>query len=338
MLRLVPVMLSCGLFLVPTSCGEKTQQKAPLRAGIIGLDTSHVIAFTAALNKPKDGKVEVQVVAGYPGGSPDIPASKNRVDNFTKQLRDKFGVEIVDSVEELLKKVDVVLLESVDGRKHLEQVRPVLLAGKPVFIDKPVAGTLAEALRIYELARKQKVPCFSSSALRFTPQVASLKNNPKVGKVLGCFAHSPCEIEPHHPDLFWYGVHGVEALYAVMGTGCKTVTRTHTKDIDVVTGVWHDGRVGTFRGDRGGKPGYGTTAFGSAGVVHTSGFGGYEPLVREIVTFFQTGRPPVGAEETIEMFTFMEAADESKRQGGTPVDLERVLEKARKTATERSGR
>ncbi len=338
MLRCVPLLLSVGLFLVPQTERDKPQDKGPLRAGIIGLDTSHVIAFTAALNKPKDGEVKVRVVAGYPGGSPDIPSSKNRVEGFTKQLREKYGVEIVDSIDELLKKVDVVLLESVDGRRHLEQIRPVLLAGKPVFIDKPVAGSLAEALLIYELARKHKVPCFSSSALRFTPQVASLRNNPKVGKVLGCFAHSPCEIEPHHADLYWYGVHGVEALYTVMGTGCKTVTRTHTKDTDVVTGVWHDGRVGTFRGDRAGKPDYGVTAFGSAGTVHTAGFGGYEGLVREIVTFFQTGRPPVRAEETIEMFTFMEAADESKRQGGVPVELERVLDKARKAVAERSGR
>jgi predicted dehydrogenase len=324
------VVLASALLILLTRETGGSQEKGPLRAGIIGLDTSHVIAFTDTLNKPKSGKVEVLVVAGYPGGSDDVPASKNRVGKYTKQLQEQFAVEIVDSIDDLLKKVDVVFLESVDGRKHLKQVRPVFLAGKLVFIDKPVAGSLADALMIYELAKKHKVPCFSSSALRFTPGVASLKTNPKVGKVLGCFTHGPCELEEHHPDLFWYGVHGVESLYTVMGTGCKTVSRVHTKDTDVVTGVWKDGRVGTFRGDRSGKPDYGVTAFGSKGVVNTTGFGGYEPLVREIVTFFQTGRPPVSAEETIEMFAFMEAADESKRQGGNPVALETVLEKARK--------
>jgi predicted dehydrogenase len=297
-----------------------------------------VIAFTSLLNKPKSGRVEVRVVVGYPGGSSDLPASSDRVAKFTKQLKDQYGVEIVDSIDALLKKVDVVLLESVDGRKHLEQLKPVLLAGKPVFIDKPVAGSLAEALLIFELAKKYKVPCFSASALRFTPAVASLKKNPKVGEVLGCFTYGPCELEQHHPDLFWYGVHGVESLFTVMGTGCQKVSRVHTKDTDVVTGVWKDGRVGTFRGNRKGKYDYGTTVFGSKGTLTTTGFGGYDPLVRELVTFFQTGHPPVAAEETIEMFAFMEAADESKRRGGVTVDLAVVLEKARKVASEKQRR
>jgi predicted dehydrogenase len=305
---------------------------------MIGLDTSHVIAFTSLLNKPKSGRVEVRVVAGYPGGSPDLPASRDRVQKFTKQLQEQYGVEIVDSIDALLKKVDVVLLESVDGRKHLEQLKPVLLAGKPVFIDKPVAGSLAEVLLIYELARKHKVPCFSSSALRFSPSVFALRNNPKVGEVLGCFTFGPCELEKHHPDLFWYGVHGVESLYTVMGPGCKKVSRLHSPDTDVVTGVWSDGRIGTFRGNRKGKLDYGMTVFGTKRTMSGTGFGGYEPMVRELVRFFLTGRPPVTAEETIEMFTFMEAADESKRQGGAPVDLQSVLAKARRETIERPGR
>lgn len=140
-----------------------TAADKPIRVGIIGLDTSHVIAFTQSMNK-KDAEgamAAVEVVAAYPGGSPDIPSSRDRVEGYTKQLRD-MGVEIVGSVDELLPKVDAVLLESVDGRPHLEQARPVFKAGKPVFIDKPVAGTLADAVTIYRLAAAANVPCFSS--------------------------------------------------------------------------------------------------------------------------------------------------------------------------------
>jgi len=225
--------------------------------------------------------------------------------------------------------VDVVLLESVDGRPHLEQVKPVLKAGKRVFIDKPVAGSLADALQIYDLSRELKVPCFSSSSLRFSPTVQEMKTNPKVGDVLGCDAYGPCSLEEHHPDLFWYGIHGVEALFTVMGTGCESVARVHTKDTDLVTGTWKGGRVGTFRGIRSGKADYGVVVFGSKGVVPGGGSGGYEPLVVEICKFFKTGKPPVSAEETIEIFAFMEAADESKRRGGAPVTIESVLAKAR---------
>jgi hypothetical protein len=318
--------LTLGTF---SQAGEP--EKKIIRAGIIGLDTSHVTAFTRVLNNPKaQGDLAgVRIVAAYPGGSPDVPDSRNRVEGFTKQLREQYGVEIVDSVEALLPKVDVVLLESLDGRPHLQQVVPVLKAGKPVFIDKPVAGSLADALLLYQLAKEYNVPCFSSSSLRFGPGIQAMRQNQKVGDVLGCDTYGPCVLEPHHPDLFWYGIHGVEMLFTIMGTGCQSVTRVHTNGTDLVTGVWKEGRVGTFRGIRQGKADYGALVFGSKGVEPSGGYGSYEPLLVEICKFFKTGKPPVSAEETIELFAFMEAADESKRRGGTPVTLESVLATAR---------
>jgi predicted dehydrogenase len=208
----------------------------------------------------------VDVVVAYPGGSDDIPASRDRVAGFTKELREA-GVEIVDSIDVLLTKCDVVLLESVDGRPHLAQARPVIEAGKPLFIDKPLAGSLADAMAIYRLAEKHQVPVFSSSSLRFGAGLANLTSDPKLGDVVGCVVHSPCAVEPHHPDLFWYGVHGVEMVYTIMGEGCETVTRTHTDGTDVVTGVWRGGRVATYRGQRDGKSDYGGIVYGSKGIA-----------------------------------------------------------------------
>jgi predicted dehydrogenase len=316
-------------FMSPLSAGAQETGKI-IRVGIIGLDTSHVVAFTKALNGPRkaEGLAGVQVVAAFPGGSPDIASSRDRIEGFTQQVRE-MGVEIVGSIDELLTRVDAVLLESVDGRPHLEQVKPVLRARKPVFIDKPIAGSLADAIAILRLAKEQGVPCFSSSSLRFSPGIQAMRNHPDVGDVLGCNVFSPCSLEEHHPDLFWYGVHGVEMLYTIMGTGCVSVTRAHTAGIDSVTGVWNDGRIATYRGIRDGKSGYGGTVFGSKGIAPVGSYAGYEPLLVEIVKFFKTGQPPVGAEETIELFAFMEAADESKRLDGCPVKLEDVLKKAR---------
>ena len=196
----------------------------------------------------------------------------------------------MDSIEALLPKVDVILLESVDGRPHLEQVRPVLKAGKPVFIDKPVAGSLADAIQIYDLAQEMKVPVFSASSLRFTADVAAMKHNEKVGNLLGCLTYGPCSLEPHHPDLFWYGVHGVEVLYTLMGTGCESVVRTQTKDTELVTGVWKDGRVASFRGIRAGKSDYGMVVFGSKAIEAQKINHSYDPLLVEIVKFFRTGK------------------------------------------------
>ena len=149
-----------------------------------------------------------------------------------------------------------------------------------------------------------------------------------MGDVVGCDVYGPCALEEHHPDLFWYGVHGVEALFTIMGTGCQSVSRTQTKDTELVVGVWDGGRVGTFRGLRQGRYEYGGTVFGTKGNASGGRDGGYEPLLVEIVKFFKTGTPPVSAKETLEIFAFMEAADESKRQGGTPVTLESVMTKA----------
>jgi predicted dehydrogenase len=316
----------------------RADEPKPLKAGIIGLDTSHVVAFTKVLNNPKaSGDLAgIRVVAAHPGGSQDIPSSRDRVQGYTKQLRDEFGVEIVDSIDALLSKVDVVLLESVDGRPHLKQVEPVFKARKPVFIDKPVAGTLADAVRIFQLAEASGTPCFSASSLRYSPSIRGLRTDPKVGEVVGAAAYGPCSLEEHHPDLFWYGIHGVESLFTVMGTGCESVSRTQTDGAELVTGVWKGGRVGTFRGIRQGKADYGALAFGSKGVVLGQGYGGYEPLLVEICKFFRTGVPPVEAKETLEIFAFMEAADESKRQGGKPVTIESVMAKARAEAASAS--
>jgi hypothetical protein len=327
----IALMTLLGMGLSPSRAGEGTQADKPLRAGIIGLDTSHVIAFTQALNDPKaSGELAgIRVVAGYPGGSEDIPSSRDRVAGYTRELREKFGVEIVGSIDELLKKVDVVLLESVDGRPHLAQARPVFQAKKPVFIDKPVAGTLADAIAIFNLARETGTPCFSSSSLRFSPGILGMRKNPKVGDVLGCDAYGPCHLEEHHPDLYWYGVHGVETLFTIMGTGCEAVSRLQTEGTDLAAGVWKGGRIGTFRGLRAGTADYGATVFGAKGIAPSGGYAGYRPLVVEIARFFRTGQPPVSAEETIEIFAFMEAADESKRQGGKPVTIESVMARAK---------
>ncbi len=301
-----------------------------MRVGIIGLTTSHVTAFTDVINDPAATGVlaEMEIVAGFTGGMPDNESSWGRREKFTKDLADR-GITIYDTIENLVKNVDAVLLESVDGRPHLEQAKPVIAAGKPLFIDKPMAASLADVIEIFRLAEQANVPCFSSSSLRFSAGFQKMRQEQPAGDILGCDAWSPCSLEEHHPDLFWYGVHGVETLYTLMGTGCQSVTRVSTPGVDLVVGVWDGGRIGTFRGIRQGNATYGATVFGSKAVMPGGTYGGYKPLVIEIGKFFKTGKPPVSAEETIELFAFMEAADESKRQGGCPVSIEAVISKAR---------
>ena len=295
----------------------------PMRAGIIGVDTSHAVAFTTLLKDPKAPKelAGMQIVAAYPVGSPDVEGSLKNMEGYTKTLRG-MGVEIVDSTDDLVKRVDVVLVESVDGRPHLAQARAAILAGKPVFVDKPMAASLADAMQIFRLAKEKHVPCFSASSLRFSKGFQAVRNGKAgFGPVRSCTAWGPMHTEPHHPDFFWYGIHGVETLFTIMGPGCATVIRTGPES---AVGVWKDSRVGVFLGDNG----YGALVKGTKKSGEAGGFDGYAPLVVQIVKFFQTGKPPVSEEETLEIMAFMEAADASKQQNGAPVSIESVMKKA----------
>jgi predicted dehydrogenase len=300
-----------------------------IRIGIIGLDTSHALAFTELFNaeNPEAGLSGFRVVAAYPHGSTDIKSSVDSIPEYTKKI-EQMGVEIVGSIKKLLSMVDVVLLETNDGRPHLEQAREVYKAGKTVFIDKPISGSLSDAVKIYQEAAEKNVAVFSSSSLRYMKNVQAVRNDNKIGQVLGADTFSPASLEPNHPDLFWYGIHGVETLYSVMGTGCDTVTRFQTEETDVVVGKWKEGRIGTFRGTRNGTHDYGGIAFGTEGNINLGPFEGYQALLVKIAEFFRTKISPVEPRETLEIYAFMEAADESKRRGGLAVSVEEVLKKA----------
>ena len=306
------------------------QDNKPLRAGIIGLDTSHAISFITTLNVKKPAQFAgVTVVATYPKGSPDIESSLKRVPEYTEKAK-AAGVEIVDSIEALLAKVDVVFLETNDGRPHLEQLRPCLAAKKPVFIDKPVAGSLKDTIAIYAEAKKAGVPVFCSSSLRFSKGTQAVAQG-SVGKVKNAETFSPAHVQPTHPDLYWYGVHGCESLYTVMGTGCISVKRGTTEDGKImVTGTWTEGRTGIFREENGkDRKSYGGKAVGDKGEAEIGKYDSYDVLLTQIVNFFRTGKTPVSAEETVELYAFMEAADESKRRGGAEVTIKEVMEKAK---------
>jgi hypothetical protein len=304
---------------------DSSRAESPMRLGMIGLDTSHAPAFAKLINQTEsaDDLPAMRVTAAYPGGSDDLPASYERVEGFTRQL-EELGVEIKESIADLLSQVDAVLLESVDGRKHLEQVIPVFRAGKPVFIDKPLAADLTEAIAIDLIAKHYGGRWFSSSSLRFSPSIIRYRGDEYKGKIQGATAWSPCSLDPTHVDLFWYGIHGVEILYTAMGVGCEQVVRVSSQQSDVVVGRWSDGRIGTFRGIRAGASGYGLVVFGTDRIETDAKYEGYESLVREIRQFLAGGAAPVTNDETLEMMTFMQAAQVSKDNGGKPVMIGEV--------------
>jgi len=293
------------------------------RIGIIGLDTSHSVAFTKSINSNPEQYRGYKVVAAYPYGTKTIPSATDRIPKFTEDIKTR-GVKITKSIKELLKQVDFVLLETNDGRLHLEQAEEVLKANKVLFIDKPLAASYADAQRIFELSEQYKTPFFSSSSLRYIDGMQDVIEG-KYGKVLGADVYSPAALDPSHPDFFWYGIHGVEMLFAAMGAGCKSLSRTHTAGSDVIVGVWEDNRIGVVRGTRQGKNAYGGTVYCEKATVALGAFNGYNPLLERIVEFFDTKVVPFDSKETLEICAFIEAADVSKFSNGRSIDLNHII-------------
>lgn len=290
-----------------------------LRIGIIGYDTSHTPTFTKLLNDSSHPHhvPGARVVAGVPTFSADVPSSVGRVEEYRKQMRDELGVPEVESISKMLPQVDAVLLESVDGRRHLEEARLVLEAHKPLFIDKPLAADYNEARQIVELAKNCACPIFSSSSLRYDANLAEISTEIGRDKVLSCDAFGPANLEATNPGLFWYGIHAVEIFYTFMGQGCERVRCTSAENLDIVTARWHDGRLATLRGTRAGQSNYGATVWGEKSVRHATYSTQtpiYAQLLKQVVPFLKTGQAPIPIEETLEIMAFMQAALVSQRE------------------------
>ncbi len=293
-----------------------------IKLGILDFDTSHCVEFTKRLNNPegtpKEQLVEgARIVIGCPGES---KLSPERVEGFTAQMK-KWGVPLVEKPTDMIGKVDGMLIEAVDGTVHLDRAKPFLEAGIPCFIDKPFTCSVADAKKILELSEKHKAPVFSSSSLRYAPEVVDFVADPKPGRLVGCAVYGPAPLSPipeRNAGLYHYGIHPVEVLYTLMGPGCKRVTNVSEKGVDVVTGHWKDGRVASLRGIRAGAGGYGFTAFSEKGVkavtVGTSVI--YRELLKKVVEFFKSGKSPVDPTTMIEIMAFIEAANKSGANHG----------------------
>ena len=295
-----------------------------IRIGLVDCDTSHVVAFTQRLNHLDVGEDQwvdgAKVVAAYPGTSEMSP---ERIPGFTRQLRE-YGVTIVEAATDLIGQVDAVMIETLQGSLHVERARPFLEAGLPLFVDKPFACSVADARTLLTEAAERGLLLWSSSSLRFAPEVQALQaSTDEIGAVTGVSVHGPASLDPGNPGLFHYGVHGVQVMYQLMGRGCETVRLISNADGDVAVGQWSDGRFGVFRGLRRGASPYGVTVFGEK-QVKTSAIGTtdiYRELLKRIVAAFQTGKAPLAPADMLEVVAFQEAALHSLEQGSREVRL-----------------
>jgi len=296
-----------------------------VRVGIVGFDTSHVVQFTMRLNRvdiEEEQWVEgAQVVAGFPGTSKIT--DDDTLAEYTATVAG-YGVEVVEAPEDLIGKIDAVMVEFQSGIVHLEYTRPFIEAGIPTFVDKPFTCSVADAQELAELAEANNVPLFSSSSLRYALEIQQLKaEQARAGEILGAMAYSPAGLHPENPGLFHYGIHAVETLYALMGPGCQEVWCVYQDDAEVVVGRWADGRLGAIRGTRAGTHAYGFTAWCENEVrarpINASYI--YRELLKKVVGMFESGIAPLDIEESVEIVAFIEAAAQSAQSNGQPTPL-----------------
>lgn len=295
-----------------------------LKIGIIGLDTSHVIAFTKLLNNPSE-RYHVQggkVVVAFSGGSPDFELSMSRVEGFTRELRDNFEVKIVDSIEEVANESDAILIESVDGAVHYDQLRKLVAYKKPIFIDKPFSLSSKVAVEMIQLATGNQTPIMSTSALRYAESLTNVLEITDKGRIIGADCFGPMELLDKQQGFFWYGIHMIEMLFTILGQGCKSVTTVTNKEHDVITGVWEDGRIGTVRGNRKGNSQFGALIHFEQGSeyvdINLNQKPYYASLLEQIIDFYSDGISRVPLSETKEVIRFVEASNESCHYG-TPI-------------------
>lgn len=322
----------------------------PVRLGLLGIDNFGSVAYTEFLNRPHPDETfqGVRVVAAFPIGSDDYPESAELGARWKEQLTNLYQnpqkpedavppIEFVNSVEELLGRVDGVMIFSMDGRLHRAQAETVLRARKRLFISRPLAASAEDAVAILKLAEETGTPCWSSSQHRYSTGFSGMRNHPEVGRVLGCDVYGGWTITAPVADQFTRPLHSLETLQTIMGPGVVSVSCISTPTTESITAVWKDGRVGTYRGIKSGAVKYSATVFGDKGVSTAGIYGhgipvngvvptndkyvGYEGLAIEIAKFFKGGQTPVSPSETLEIFAMLQAAERSASQGGATVKL-----------------
>jgi predicted dehydrogenase len=293
----------------------------PLEIGVIGLDSSHCTLYTELWNNEEHPHhiPGVRVKTAFAGGSPDIPSSYSRVGTYTAELSDRFGVRMMDSIEELAEQSDAIMINSNDGRVHLEQFSRIAPFGKPVYINKPLALDVRTATAMFELADRYSVALLSCSALRYADPLTEFLRRDL--PLLGAECWSPMSLEPTNPGWFWYGIHAAEMLYTIMPTGCKQVQAFTSSTSDYAVGTWADGRTGAIRGNRADNHSYGATVHHGQDTVVIpvlqSNRPFYAALLEQMVHMFRTGQSPLDPSITLELIRFLEAANESRITGRT---------------------
>lgn len=288
-----------------------------MRIGAIGIDSSHLGAFAGRINAlHRAGGTPCQVVGHWTadagGASPELLAA----------AANHAGTPAPD-FDRLLAGVDGVMVLDVDGARHAGSVIAALNRGLPVFVDKPMTCSLADAERVLAAARQPGTRCFSASCLRFAAGVTDIPRD-GLGKIVAVDAFGSDQTREPMSGLWYYGCHTVEMVGAIMGPGVRRVRGCEVQERTVADFEYRDGRLARLRFERSGYASFGATVHGTHGVhqFRDDLAGAYDRLVGAMVRFFEGGPAPVDLRETVEHVGAIEAVHRSISADGAWVDVD----------------
>ncbi len=269
------------------------------------LDEFHANHYPEWLKEVSGGELEVK----YAYAKVDSP---NEGGLTTEQWCEKYGIQRVESIEELIEKSDCINVLSPDNPEmHEELCALALKSGKPVYVDKTFADTREIAARIFAIAEKSSTPCFSASALRFAQEYEQIKPE----EVDGIVSEGPGPLEQ-------YSIHQLEPIIALMGPKASRVLYTGTAAHPAGVIEFEDGRRAFISHHDWDCPFAVTIDKKSGGTFRTEIQSDYfMAFMREMADFFLNGTPKVSHEDTIAVIAVREALVRAAGQPGTWVSV-----------------
>lgn len=268
---------------------------------ILGLDTSHGPAFARIIQQAYP---QHRLVAAWPGGSNAIPASRDRVQGFTREV-ESMAVPIVDSPEAAAANADAVFILTLDGDSHVPLLSAIMRPGLRVFIDKPMAYSATEAEQMFEKAKELNFGVFSASALRFLPLVQQLLLDSRGNPIRKINLRAPLNPIDGVPRYHFYAIHAAEILITLLGASVAKVERRESRNAEYFHIIWSEGQDAELEL---------TTEPGSSFDLVIESNGGtrtklrqlersikplYRPLIDACIRFLEGGAPPVAPDETL---------------------------------------
>lgn len=288
-----------------------------IKIGMVGLDTSHSVAFTRCLQAPDCAPEQhvsgARVVACMRFETPF--QGKEGLDDRQKQL-EGWGVKVTESFEEAVADCDAIMLEINDPAYHVEYFQKCTELGKPIFLDKPMADNIANARLIAKMAKDAGLRVFSASSLRFIPALAQAIE--EVGEPKYVSTYGPLGKAPAGSSIVWYGVHAFEMLERAMGLGAKSVF-ARKDSVGVVAIVdYEEGKRGVVELTEGAGSYGGSVRSENKAVPFSADNAPFYTLeLVEVVKFFAGAESPVTLEDALEVTAMLDAAERSVNSGKT---------------------